>query len=827
MGSDIWRRSLRVLIGVLLLGAAVSLWQIGAPGRVEAAQSGLIFTSTSTWTADPAAGRIHVQAVVTATSHTVDGGRRNYYYDQIQLTVPSFSAGFAATSGHGPKLPITVEAVTSSGVVLAVGLGQRLYSGQTGSFTLRFDLVDSGGSTDRDFRISENVVSFPVWAFGSPNTSGSSVTVSFPTGFTVQQEFGGLTQSATGSGKVVFTSGVIPDSTEVSAWFTAVKPVPAADFRIRPIAIGPLSVELRYWVGDVGWADQVEQVMRAGYPSLRAMIGLGDPATTTFTVEEASTQEIGGFSGAYDAQNGRVLVSYFADPFVILHEMAHTWFNSSLLSDRWAQEGFASYYAQLVVDSLGYTDHAPVLTTRMRQSAVPLNDWVSASQPDSPVNAFLYGASLTVARQIATEAGNAGLAGVWSDIRSGRAAFQPAVGDQTESGAEATDWHRLLDLLEQRTGRSFGSIWRDWVVDPSQGPLLLQRDEALTAYSDAQKAAGTWNLPPEVRRSLDAWQYGQAIAFIGEARGILMERDQIAARARDEQTTPPPGLRIAFEGSTLSVARSEAASQLAALNELSSARQAQTNAGEAARALGLLGADPGADLNSARQAFTRGDLNRCVSLAARARSAWQNAAGAAQVRILGSLLALTGGLLLLLVVLWTRGAIRRRTPAAGAIPADMSESAGGPAPDRDAPGAAAPLDGDANRSAADVLAPSSEESAYDLLQRGARLIHERHNAQAAIVLERAARLEGGKGSILEALGRAYFNSGQHARAAETFEALLEVDPSAHYGHFGLGLSFARLGRAQEARTHLRLAAALDPASETYRRALEKIEVGKG
>jgi Flp pilus assembly protein TadD len=157
----------------------------------------------------------------------------------------------------------------------------------------------------------------------------------------------------------------------------------------------------------------------------------------------------------------------------------------------------------------------------------------------------------------------------------------------------------------------------------------------------------------------------------------------------------------------------------------------------------------------------------------------------------------------------------------------MSESAGGSAPDTDAPGAAAPLDGDANRSAADVLAPSSEESAYDLLQRGNRLIHERHNAQAAIVLERAARLERGKGSILEALGRAYFNSGQHARAAETFEALLEVDPSAHYGHFGLGLSFARLGRAQEARTHLRLAAALDPASETYRRALEKIEVGKG
>ena len=48
------------------------------------------------------------------------------------------------------------------------------------------------------------------------------------------------------------------------------------------------------------------------------------------------------------------------------------------------------------------------------------------------------------------------------------------------------------------------------------------------------------------------------------------------------------------------------------------------------------------------------------------------------------------------------------------------------------------------------------ESAYGLLQRGQALSAERHYAQAAIVLARADRLEPGKGSILELLGRAYF-----------------------------------------------------------------------
>jgi Flp pilus assembly protein TadD len=103
----------------------------------------------------------------------------------------------------------------------------------------------------------------------------------------------------------------------------------------------------------------------------------------------------------------------------------------------------------------------------------------------------------------------------------------------------------------------------------------------------------------------------------------------------------------------------------------------------------------------------------------------------------------------------------------------------------------------------------------------------RHNAQAAIVLERAARLEPGKASILEALGRALYNSGQHARAAETFTGLLEIDPSAPYAHYALGQSLKKLGRLREARTHLRLAAALSPESRLYRGALGRLPADPG
>jgi len=114
------------------------------------------------------------------------------------------------------------------------------------------------------------------------------------------------------------------------------------------------------------------------------------------------------------------------------------------------------------------------------------------------------------------------------------------------------------------------------------------------------------------------------------------------------------------------------------------------------------------------------------------------------------------------------------------------------------------------------------ESAYALLQRGLALIQRRHHAQAAIVLQRAAREEPGKGSILEPLGRAYQHSGQFELARQTFEALLEIDPSAHWAHFALAASLRKLGRTPEARKHLRLAVALSPGSSLYRQALDRL-----
>lgn len=97
-----------------------------------------------------------------------------------------------------------------------------------------------------------------------------------------------------------------------------------------------------------------------------------------------------------------------------------------------------------------------------------------------------------------------------------------------------------------------------------------------------------------------------------------------------------------------------------------------------------------------------------------------------------------------------------------------------------------------------------------------------HPGAAAVLLERALALEPGKASILEALGRAYYNQGDHAAAADRFAAMVDADPLAHYAHFGLGLAKSRMGDRRSARRHLRMAVFLKPEIDAYRAALARL-----
>jgi tetratricopeptide (TPR) repeat protein len=125
----------------------------------------------------------------------------------------------------------------------------------------------------------------------------------------------------------------------------------------------------------------------------------------------------------------------------------------------------------------------------------------------------------------------------------------------------------------------------------------------------------------------------------------------------------------------------------------------------------------------------------------------------------------------------------------------------------------------AERRAPDFCA---ESEAYTLFRRGVDFLKTGHPAQAAMCLKAALRLEPGRNSIRETLGRAEYAVGRYESAAESFAAVVAEAPDSDYSHYALARCLRELGRGEEARGHLRLARALHPTSETYRQPLDGV-----
>lgn len=117
--------------------------------------------------------------------------------------------------------------------------------------------------------------------------------------------------------------------------------------------------------------------------------------------------------------------------------------------------------------------------------------------------------------------------------------------------------------------------------------------------------------------------------------------------------------------------------------------------------------------------------------------------------------------------------------------------------------------------------PEDPGEAYVRFREGSRLLEAGDTHAAVISLERARELEPEKGSIREALARAYFRTGRIDSAREEFAKVVELDPVNDYAHFGLGMCLLRRGERTAARGHLKLATVMRPEAEEYQTALRQ------
>lgn len=667
-------RRLAALVFAVVAATGLLAGPAGATD-VRAAAPGLTIVTAARYDVQPANHRVHVTVDLTLTNRLRDTSTKRFYFDRAFLSVqPGASAFSVDASGSGtPK--VKVASKTATYTLLQFTLAARLYSGKTATYQLVFDLADKGGAASRDIRVGASLVSFPVWAFATDSTPGSSVEVTFPAGFTIETQAGSIPAPTTQpDGTTVFDTGKLDKPLSFFAYLVADKP---ADLVKRTLDVDvagttvPLTIES--WPDDSAWSQRVGGLTGEALPVLADRIGLPWPRDGGLTVREAVTRSTGGYAGLFDPAGGEVEVAFDASDAVVLHEAAHAWFNGALLADRWTNEAFASYYGLAVAPTLKVKATGPVLTKELESSRIPLNAWGPVGSGDPKSETYAYAASLALARAIAERATDATLQAVWADAADRVGAYQPATAAEPtttgsassapETVAAAPDWRGLLDLLEAHTGKSFDDLWRTWVARDTDLPLLDARAAARTRYDQVVSEAGDWQLPKEIRDAMRAWQFDQATGMLSDAEAILGRRTDIESKALASGLTLPSTLQRAFEGTGgLAAAGSEADAELQAIAAYDAAATAEPSTGrDLLQTLGSIGTDPAGDLTRAKTLFANGDLAGSTAASANAASAWVSAENIGRGRVV-SLILLAVALVFagILLVSWYRGRRRRR-----------------------------------------------------------------------------------------------------------------------------------------------------------------------
>lgn len=677
------RRPVALMAAATLLLLALAPAALPAGHQARAAERGLVMVAQTRYEALPEQARIHVTVDALVTSYTPNTATSRIYYTATSLAAQPGATGFSATSG-GRRLRVSVVETTPDYVAVQVTFGSEVYYRQSYPFRLSFDLPDPGGAPDRDVRVGRSIVAFPVWAFGSEGEPGGSVQVVLPAGFTPDVQRDPLTVSRTADGGTLLSANSIPDPYAFAAYLSADRPGAFTETRFTVSVAGQSApVSVRAWEDDTDWGARLQGLMTKGLPALEGLIGLGYPVVGTLKVEEAATSRLGEYAGIYNSSAELIRVRYDADAYVALHEAAHVWFNQNLLRDRWIGEAWAEFYGVQAGTAIGAKGATFDLTDALLANKIPLNEWGSLGTVDLGVEDYAYAATYHLALLIFERTDLEGLRRVWSSVDEADMSYQPLHAEgPPRNGVSALQpgWQQLLDLLDERTGASYDDLWSEWVVDAAQQPMLEERSTARDQYRTVAALAAPWDLPQQIRVDLGAWSFDDAEAEMSVAADVLAERRRITSEAEAVGLSAPATLRQAFEGTdagALDAATREAKAELTALDQIEAASRALADDPDLIESIGLIGADPSADLAAAGAAFESGDLPTADQAADRAARTRVGATSAGQLRAAGAgggLVVLAGGSLLVIRVRRRRSATGSVVPPTADLPADPHDN---------------------------------------------------------------------------------------------------------------------------------------------------------
>ena len=665
------------LLAATLVAVGIGVGLAG-PAPAMAADDGLAIVTKATYTLAPKDGVVHVSVTVKATNNKpnlVEGTpplTTRYFFDRATLVVQREATRLRAFAGTA-RLSVTPRPATNYTIV-DVGFQADLFYHQTTSFRLDFDLPGGAPRSAGDIRVGSAFASFYTWAFGDQG----DVRIVVPAGFTVMTSGSKLDTSVIRGATNLTASGI----TDITDWYAVVVADRQAALTQERIDLaGGEHLVLRAWPEDKEWRSRVGDLLRKGLPALVVLVGLDWPVAGDIEVTEVHTPLLEGYAGIFHVGENRIEISEDLDELTIVHEASHAWFNSGLFVGRWINEGFADEYASLVLDEVSHGGFKPDPAQPDDSGHVRLNGWAFpgriADTKTDLSEQFGYNASWTVVRTLVDEIGVDRMRAVLAAAADKHIPYAGA--GSTEKLDGAADWRRFLDLLEGVGGSTQATdLFDRWVVLVTEKPLLAARTEARTAYAALVDAGTGWLPGIAVRGPMAAWDFATSRTRIEAALAILETRDRIAGLAGDLGVTPPATLRTAYEAATdLAPVAALADAQLAALQELTATNTTIAGTRDLVTSVGLIGADPSADLAAAVTAFGAGDTVAASAAASRADALIADAPSAGRIRLIAGAGVIAGGFLIAggSAALYRRRRLDRRLMAHPATPPDLGESA--------------------------------------------------------------------------------------------------------------------------------------------------------
>jgi len=646
----------------VLAALALAMGALVLPGQAStarAAEPDVPIVTATTISLVPDQNRVRYAIDATLEQHIADTATVIYYVNEAYLGVLHGAMNVHAATSSGNALSASITERHESYDVVRVRLGTNVYHNQSYRFRLQYDLSGIGADAANLTKADESFASLVVIAHGTSDTAGQTVTVVLPAGFELGSTYGDIPEpTVNATGASVYSFGDV--GTDFFAVMTAQNFSKLNKVNLTA-TVGKNQVEvlLRGWADDQAWAGEVGPLFEDGLPILSDKIGLPYDTEGTLIVDEVVSWALGGYAGIFDPSTRIIQVANDADPFVILHEAAHAWFNGALVSERWAGEAFASWYALqaapiLDVPTTGYAPEDP------GDVQFALENWPALGDATEDEETYGYAASVYVASLLAMRAAG-DLSEVWQAVAAGEDAYQPRHASTPElSAAAATDDRHLLDLLEEHTGTDFSDIFSTWVFSTEVVSQLPARDNARTQYQAVVDHAGAWELPVDVRDDLEHWQFAAAHESLTDAEDTLDEWDDVSAAADDLGLTPPGDIQTDFETGAWDAATTEAEAELDTIDHLAAADSALAEEPGLVETIGLVGANPEADLATAEAAYESGDLETATTSADTALATREQANDAGILR-----LGVAGGAVLLIVIGGGSFVVlgRRRRPA--------------------------------------------------------------------------------------------------------------------------------------------------------------------